>query len=531
MLLNTATGREPDGDIAHRTFSFDEFVLDADRGALLKEGEDVPLRPKSFEVLSYLVSHHGRLVSKDELLKAVWADVVVTGDSLTQCLIEIRKALADKSKNIVRTVPRRGYLLDVPVTVHEPAGNPEKNSASGLFFSNRRPSVWSMGAALVLAVAIAGIGWNGAQNSQPPQGIQDPAHASSPISVAMQHNLRGRFFHNRRAPGDLERALAQYHQALDADPGLADAWIGMAGTLLVQAYESDGFISEDVLTSYKSALDRALELEPENGEAHARLSRYYKNIHEPGLAQEHLEIALERGWNNPLVLSIAAGTAFSQSLFNEAIVLQRRAASLDPLGFVNRGNLAGMLYSAGRLDEAELEFNKALDLNPALTASVNESLMGIHILRRQFDEADSLAQQLPDSLARDRGMALVHHAQGHQAESASILERLSANPEIEAATVLAEIYANLQMPDKSFHWLNLATERRFIAEEAHQGSNFLSDMRNSPFLRPLHGDPRWAVWLESTENRIAEHYSPESGLTGLDPPYPHPVVGMKLKLH
>ena len=54
---------------------------------------EVKLRPKSFEVLKYLVENSGRLVSKDELIAAVWPETSVTDDSLVQCLIEVRRAL------------------------------------------------------------------------------------------------------------------------------------------------------------------------------------------------------------------------------------------------------------------------------------------------------------------------------------------------------------------------------------------------------------------------------------------------------
>jgi TolB-like protein/DNA-binding winged helix-turn-helix (wHTH) protein/Tfp pilus assembly protein PilF len=98
----------------HRAFRFGEFTLDLERGALFRAGTEVKLRPKSFEVLSYLVRQHGRLVSKDELLSVVWADAFVTDGSLTQCVIDVRRALGD-FQHIVKTVPRRGYILDAPV--------------------------------------------------------------------------------------------------------------------------------------------------------------------------------------------------------------------------------------------------------------------------------------------------------------------------------------------------------------------------------------------------------------------------------
>ena len=99
----------------HRSYSFGEHTLDISRGALLKDGADVRLRPKSFQVLRLLVERHGELVTKDELLDAVWGRTVVTEGSITQCLIDIRRALGDEAQQIIRTVPRRGYLFDIPV--------------------------------------------------------------------------------------------------------------------------------------------------------------------------------------------------------------------------------------------------------------------------------------------------------------------------------------------------------------------------------------------------------------------------------
>ena len=97
------------------SYGFGEYVLDLQRGALLRAGASVKLRPKSFEVLRVLIERHGQLVTKEELLDAVWGNVVVTEGSLTQCLVDIRRALGDVSQEVIRTVPRRGYIFDVSV--------------------------------------------------------------------------------------------------------------------------------------------------------------------------------------------------------------------------------------------------------------------------------------------------------------------------------------------------------------------------------------------------------------------------------
>ncbi len=74
-------------------------------------GDHVDLRPRSFAVLRLLAENAGRLVTKDEIIAKVWNDAVVTEDSLTQCVADIRKAIGDEARRILRTVPRKGYVL------------------------------------------------------------------------------------------------------------------------------------------------------------------------------------------------------------------------------------------------------------------------------------------------------------------------------------------------------------------------------------------------------------------------------------
>ena len=101
--------------LSHQTHSFDEFTLDLTRGCLLHGQEEIKLRPKSFEVLKYLVENNGRLISKDELIHAVWVETAVTDDSLVQCLKDIRHALRDEAQQIIKTVHGRGYIFDKEV--------------------------------------------------------------------------------------------------------------------------------------------------------------------------------------------------------------------------------------------------------------------------------------------------------------------------------------------------------------------------------------------------------------------------------
>ena len=107
-------------------FHFEGFTLDIARGCLRTADREIDLRPKSFDVLRYLVESGDRLVTKDEIITSVWPNVVVTDESLTQCISEIRHAIGDGRQTIIKTVPRRGYRF--AASVSQPGTDAEPRS-------------------------------------------------------------------------------------------------------------------------------------------------------------------------------------------------------------------------------------------------------------------------------------------------------------------------------------------------------------------------------------------------------------------
>lgn len=95
-------------------YRFDEFELNPSRRTFARNGIAVPISPKAFEVLSYLVAHAGRVVSKEELLKAVWPESFVEESNIAQHIFALRKALTDRAGCIV-TIPGRGYQFTAQV--------------------------------------------------------------------------------------------------------------------------------------------------------------------------------------------------------------------------------------------------------------------------------------------------------------------------------------------------------------------------------------------------------------------------------
>jgi DNA-binding winged helix-turn-helix (wHTH) protein/pimeloyl-ACP methyl ester carboxylesterase len=98
---------------AERVVQFGSHTLDLQRCTLRRGDDVVDLRPKAFDVLRHLVENPGRVIGKDELMQAVWPGVVVTDDALVQCVGDVRRALGAGANEIVKTVPRRGYLFSL----------------------------------------------------------------------------------------------------------------------------------------------------------------------------------------------------------------------------------------------------------------------------------------------------------------------------------------------------------------------------------------------------------------------------------
>src|SRR5277367_5880961 len=103
------------GSKASAVYAFDRFVLHLERGALLADGVERALRPKSFALLRHFVENPGRVIDRDEIMHAVWPGVFVSDDSIAQCVRDIRRALGDDQQLLLRTLPRRGYLLTAQV--------------------------------------------------------------------------------------------------------------------------------------------------------------------------------------------------------------------------------------------------------------------------------------------------------------------------------------------------------------------------------------------------------------------------------
>src|SRR4051794_35868267 len=143
------------GPICSPIYEFGQFRLDRDNRLLQRGEETIALTPKAFDVLVSLLERQGRLVTKDELMKAVWPETFVCESNLTQTIFMLRKALGESAseQRLIVTVPGRGYRLATAVRIlNSPADGP--TNPKGIVNGGNGAAHWKIWAVAVLATAI-----------------------------------------------------------------------------------------------------------------------------------------------------------------------------------------------------------------------------------------------------------------------------------------------------------------------------------------------------------------------------------------
>src|ERR1700680_4637317 len=138
-------------------YAFGQFTLVPSQKRLLCDREVVPLAPKVFDTLVLLVENQGRLIQKEELLKALWPHTVVEEQALAHNVSQLRKILRDPAEDpkFIETVPKRGYRFIAPVrAVGEPAPHLASPAVNGLMPSVFQGLQWSRATVLALLAAV-----------------------------------------------------------------------------------------------------------------------------------------------------------------------------------------------------------------------------------------------------------------------------------------------------------------------------------------------------------------------------------------
>src|SRR5258707_5591495 len=117
-------GKERESSLADGyLYRFGQFALDSRKRTVSRADSPISLTPKAFDVLLFLAQNPNRLVTKEELLQAVWGDTFVEEGNLTQYIYHLRKALGDNPEDarLIVTIARKGYQFTADVTVAKAA--------------------------------------------------------------------------------------------------------------------------------------------------------------------------------------------------------------------------------------------------------------------------------------------------------------------------------------------------------------------------------------------------------------------------
>lgn len=290
-----------------RLVRFDAFTLDLSRCVLLCRGVEVPLRRQAFDMLLYLAERPGTLVTKDELVKAIWRKVAVSDDSLARCISDIREALGDRDQRIVETVRGRGYLFAArtsqttgsPPLPAAPAGGPFAHAPRSHLRRVREALGRSGFGRLALAVTLSsllvlvavGVGMLTVR----------PQKASAPHEQAAHYAILARALLDREhSAAANKQALALFDKALALDPNSMLALLGYARVMIVDVTDGWAPREEHVarLNQAEAAIARAIALDPKHARAYLMRGFLWRARTDPerALAAFQHALALEPGY-------------------------------------------------------------------------------------------------------------------------------------------------------------------------------------------------------------------------------------------
>ena len=291
-------------------------------------------------------------------------------------------------------------------------------------------------------------------------------------------------YHNARSNSEsAAKAIAAAEEALRFEPQYAEAYAAMAVAWQMIAV-TKGVNGKEAFERSREAAKSALAIEPDL--AAARSAMAYTHLYadwDLAAAEAQLRAADQK---DPAVLNNLAAVRAAQRHTEEAAQLHREAIRLDPLYAPHYMNLASRLVQLGRLDEAEMNVRKVLELQPKATGPHN-LLTIIALLRNQPEVAMREAQLEPPGLFHDTAVALAQQASGNQAEADAALQQLLEKYSERAPLSIAIAYGYRGYADKVFEWL----ERAYAMREPR-----LVVALGQAMLKPYRSDPRFIALCE-----------------------------------
>jgi tetratricopeptide (TPR) repeat protein len=317
---------------------------------------------------------------------------------------------------------------------------------------------------------------------------RETTHPRSILPDAYDSYLRGLYFLNQR---DVDKSVEYFQQSVTSDSSYGAAYAGLAEALSTQALHG-GNARQDEQSQALEAARRAIELDPESGEAYSALGFVEINHGKDWIAAGR---DLQKG------ISLSPGNSMAHMQYSiyldavgrpeEAVSQMRLALQLDPRSFLMNRHLGATLYFARHYDEALSYLERAVAIEPTRVNYAESWIARSYEMAGRMDkaeQADLLALGDTISQAKLAPLAAAYHTGGWKAYQKTRIEMLVKQPRNGCDLYeIGESYIRLGNPDRAFPWL---------ARGVEAGCFWADSLPVDPLLDGIRSDPRFPELLQ-----------------------------------
>jgi adenylate cyclase len=302
--------------------------------------------------------------------------------------------------------------------------------------------------------------------------------------------LRGRYYWSKRTKADLERAIAQFEQAVEKDPGYAPAYAGLADCYTLMGRHR--YLSADqVFPKARSYAEKALGLNDHLAEAHTSLAAVlFTYDWDWKGAEDQFRRALELNPNYATAHYWLSLLLLTTGRLQDAVSEAEKAQALDPLSPVVGGCVVQAYFFQEQYGRAIDECRRYLEMDPNFIVA-RDFLVHLQTRNGDFTEAENEAKKLVETSERKAEalahLAYVHATSGRTEEAKKMIEEILAHPKLEYSnsTIFITVYSILGEQDNAFRWAYEALDTGKIAFPSLRFSPDLGDFRADARYGPL----------------------------------------------
>jgi len=324
------------------------------------------------------------------------------------------------------------------------------------------------------------------------QLLDELPHAVKADGEAYSLFLQARHTINQRTYESLKRGEALIGQAIELDPNYAPAWV-LKAFIHSQQGDVGARLPKDAFPLAREAVDKALELDPDNGSAYAlsgdimiSFERNYagaKAAFERALAIDPYDI--------DTLYQAGVFYAFTGE-FEEALRLAQMVYERDPLHMPNIATIGYVYNIVGRFDDAEKILKKRIEIAPESFGSY-AYLSNVYFFKGQYDKALDILQEERLDGFKYAGLAMVHFAMGNQEASDEALAFLKSQQDGGWDYQVVEVHSVRGELDEAFAAMEQAYENRDTGLQLILGDRYLENLR---------GDPRYEAMVSRLGLRV-----------------------------